>query len=121
MTSSSDEPFRFALLSTCLPYLQSSLTEAQICYERSVEFLPTVKAYRKLASINLALIEQRERMEAGTPVEEIIALAVSIIECYVQIIHKAKNDYPLQDVLGILTCMIKYGSHKEVAVAAEKV
>lgn len=74
---------------------------------------------RKLASINLQIIEVYNASTPETPPETIVALAVSVIDCYAQIIQKSTY-FPLQDILGILTAIFKYGHHKEAVTAAKR-
>jgi phosphatidylinositol kinase/protein kinase (PI-3 family) len=59
-----------------------------------------------------------EKLNRHSSHAEIVELAVSVIDCYAQIIQKSPY-YPLQDILGILTTVFKYGQHAE-AVAAGK-
>ena len=58
----------------------SALSEAQICYERSTELWPNLKGFRKLANVNLAIIERLELAQSHPPMETIIPIAVAVIE-----------------------------------------
>lgn len=46
---------------------------------------------------------------------------MSLVKCpaYSQILQRAPS-FPLQDVLGLLTTIFKFGQHKDVAMAAER-
>lgn len=93
--------------------------EAQIAYEKSADLEPTAKGLRKLASVNLQIIETYNASVPETPTETIVALAVAVIDCYAQIIQKSTY-FPLQDILGILTVIFKYGQHTEAVIAAKR-
>lgn len=93
--------------------------EAQVAYEKSAELEPTAKGLRKLANVNLQIIEIYNTSAPDVPTEDVVALAVSVIDTYAQIIQKS-TFFPLQDILGILTVIFKYGQHKEAVKAARR-
>lgn len=118
---------------------QTTLSECQVCYERSTELWPSLKGFRKLASVNLAIIAALEASHSHGHAESTIPLAVSVIESkshpqynpctntfdhpsstgYTEIIQRA-NHFPLQDILGILTTVFKFAQHEQAAKAAEQ-
>lgn len=97
---------------------KSSLLEAQAAYEKSAELEPTAKGLRKLANVNLQIIEIYNA-SAPEPTDEIVGLAVAVIDTYALIIEKSTY-FPLQDILGITTIIFKYGHHEAAAVAARR-
>lgn len=98
---------------------QTSLSEAQVAYEKSTDLEATTKGLRKLANINLQIIDTLEKAHSHSPMDTIIALAIAVIDCYAQIIQQAIH-FPLQDVLGLLTTIFKYGQRKEAVAAATR-
>lgn len=60
---------------------QPSLQKSQRYYERSAELWANSKGFRKLANVNVSLIEALQRDKGQTTSSAMVEMAVSVVLC----------------------------------------